>query len=202
MKSNYCIIKKAISPELCSFLYNHLLLLDKRFLTLTHSRYISVFNSDYGTIQDGQVPGAFAIYSDPAFETLLVKIKPILEKTVNKKLIEAYSYARLYKIGNALNRHKDRYSCEFSCTLHLGGEKWPLFLEPSGKTNKKGVRVDLNPGDLLAYKGCDVEHWREPLRGELCGQVFLHYNKNDKKGRTNQYDKRAHLGLPVWFQNK
>jgi hypothetical protein len=60
-----------------------------------------------------------------------------------------------------------------------------------------GKRVDLNIGDMLIYSGCDLEHWREPFNGDLCGQVFLHYNRtNGKYAENNIYDGRAMLGLP------
>ena len=50
-------------------------------------------------------------------ETLLQKIKPVMEEQSGIKLIETYSYARIYKKGDELKKHKDRYSCELSSTL-------------------------------------------------------------------------------------
>ena len=70
-------------------------------------------------------------------ETLLQKVKPIMEKESGVKLTETYSYARIYKKGDELKRHKDRYSCEISTTMNLGGDDWPIFLEPSGKKEKR-----------------------------------------------------------------
>jgi hypothetical protein len=50
---------------------------------------------------------------------------------------------------------------------------------------------------MLVYAGCDLEHWREEFKGEICGQVFLHY-ANKKKFISNElkFDRRAMLGLP------
>ena len=60
----------------------------------------------------------------------------------------------------------------------------------------KGVEVNLKPGDMLIYSGCELEHWREPFKGKLCGQVFLHYNHADGRfAKTNLYDKRPMLGI-------
>ena len=75
-------------------------------------------------------------------------------------------------------------------------------LIPDGKkitvsSQNKGVRVNLKPGDMLIYSGCELEHWREPFEGQLCGQVFLHYNHADGPfAKTNLYDKRPMLGIP------
>jgi hypothetical protein len=136
-------------------------------------------------------------------ETLLVKLLPIMEQTTELKLNPNYSYARIYKKGDMLHRHKDRFSCEISTTLNLGGDSWPIYLEPSGKEGLKGIKVDLKPGDMLVYKGNELEHWRDQFKGENCAQVFLHYNNLKTKGsKENIYDKRPHLGLPASFKNK
>jgi hypothetical protein len=39
-----------------------------------------------------------------------------MEKHTKLKLIPTYSYARIYKKGDVLHRHKDRFSCEISTT--------------------------------------------------------------------------------------
>jgi hypothetical protein len=145
-------------------------------------------------------------------ETLLEWVKPAMEKHTKLKLIPTYSYARIYKKGDILQRHKDRFSCEISTTLNLGGDPWSIFLSPQenvgipdGKkitsaSNVKGIKVDLKPGDMLIYKGMELEHWREPFKGENCIQVFLHYNNVSKEAKLNQFDKRPHLGLPAYFK--
>jgi hypothetical protein len=123
-----------------------------------------------------------------------------MEKNTGLKLVETYSYARIYQKGNILHRHKDRPSCEISTTINLGGDPWPIYLEPSGKTNKKGIKVDLSLGDMLVYRGCELEHWREPFTKNYCVQVFLHYNRATKK--AIKFDDRPHLGLPCDIKNE
>ena len=135
-------------------------------------------------------------------EVLLEKLKPLMQKETGLTLCETYSYCRLYKKGDVLKRHKDRMSCEISTTLNLGGDPWPIFLEPSGKVKQSGVEVDLKPGDMLIYRGIELEHWREPFTGDNCGQVFLHYNNVDTQGLDNKFDSRPHLGLPSEFKTK
>jgi hypothetical protein len=85
--------------------------------------------------------------------------------------------------------------------MFLGGDSWPIYLEPSGKKGMKGIKVDLKPGDMLVYSGCELEHWREKFKGKSCGQVFLHYNNEKTPGSSqNLFDKRPHVGLPSWFK--
>ena len=100
-----------------------------------------------------------------------------------------------------LARHKDRFSCEISTTLNLGGDDWPIFVDPTGKEGQAGIEIVLKPGDMLIYSGCDLEHWREEFTGNTCGQVFLHYNKKGSKiAKKNEFDKRPFIGLPAWFK--
>jgi hypothetical protein len=211
-KNKYTILKNAISPELAKFVTDYFLLKRKVAETLFNERYISQFTTEFGVWNDPQVPDTYSHYADIAMETLLEWVKPVMEKHTKLKLIPTYSYARIYKKGDVLHRHKDRFSCEISTTLNLGGDPWSIFLSPQenvgipdGKkitsaSNVKGIKVDLKPGDMLIYKGMELEHWREPFKGENCIQVFLHYNNVSKEAELNQFDKRPHLGLPNYFK--
>jgi len=202
MKNNYKVIKQAISKELADFVYSYFLMKRKVARKLYDDRYISQFNKDFGAWNDTQVPETYSHYSDIVMETLLQNLQLRMEEETELKLIPTYSYARIYKKGDVLERHKDRYSCEISTTMNLGGDEWPIYLEPSGEKDKEGIKIVMDPGDMLVYKGCDVEHWREEFIGENCGQVFLHYNDaSDPKAEENKYDRRPFLGLPSWFKS-
>ena len=195
-KDKYQVIKGAISKELADFCYQYFL--NKRAVSehLFKEKYISQFTEYFGVWNDQQVPETYSHYADIVMETLLQKVKPIMEKESGVKLIETYSYARIYKKSDELKRHKDRYSCEISTTMHLGGDDWSIFLEPSGEKGKDGVEVKLETGDMLMYRGCELEHWREPFKGENCGQVFLHYNDASvKNAEKNKFDTKPLLGL-------
>jgi len=201
MIDNYKVVKEAISKELAQFVYEYFLMKRQVARKFFDDRYISQLNFDWGVWNDEQVPETYSHYSDIAMETLLKKLKPLMEDETGLKLYETYSYARIYKKGDVLKRHKDRYSCEISTTMNLGGDLWPIFIEPSGEENQEGEKVILEPGDMLIYRGCDLEHWREPFTGENCAQVFLHYNDaSDEKAEENKFDGRPFLGLPAWFK--
>jgi len=220
-KNHFLVIKEAIDPKIAEFVYNYFLMKRQVAKTLIDFRYNNPFNDDYGTWGDGQVPNTYAHYSDIAMETLLLAVQPKMEKLTGLKLNPTYSFARIYKMGDVLKRHKDRFSCEISTTMNLGGDEWPIYLEhkknvgvpadidPETKTNyqvstnNKGTEVILKPGDMLVYKGMILEHWREAFIGQDCAQVFLHYNNQSSDGADdNLFDARPHLGLPAWFKDK
>ena len=202
-KNKYVIIKQAISKELAVFVANYFSMQKQVFDTCRSARYISPFETIIGHYEgpNEQIPHTYSQYSNIAMETLMLKCQPEMEKVTGLKLYPAYTYARIYKKGDELKRHKDRFSCEISTTMNLGGDDWPIYLEPSGETGKKGIKVDLKPGDMLVYSGCELEHWRNKFRGKECIQAFLHYNNRKTPGaKDNMFDKRPHLGLPSWFK--
>jgi hypothetical protein len=219
-KDKYVVIKQAISKDLATFIYNYFLMKKQVYDTCLKQRYISPYETLLGSYDDTQIPNTYSSYADIVMETLMLKCQPIMEKTTELKLTPAYSYARIYKKGDVLKRHKDRFSCEISTTMNLGGDPWSIFLNPDPKaghvygphrglhqvqdympTKNKGLKIDLKPGDMLVYSGCELEHWRNKFTGKGCGQVFLHYNNKKTPGsEQNLFDKRPHLGLPGWFK--
>ena len=202
-KNKYTIIRKAISKDLAVFIANYFRMQKQVYDTCRQARYFSPFENILGYYEgeNEQIPNTYSQYSNMAMETLLLKCQPGMEKATGLKLYPAYTYARIYKKGDELKRHKDRFSCEISTTMNLGGDDWPIYLEPSGAKGKKGVKIDLKPGDMLVYRGCDLEHWREKFKGKECVQVFLHYNNSKTPGaKENIYDRRPHIGLPGWFK--
>ena len=202
-KNKYTIIRQAISKELASFIANCFLMQKQVYDTCRAHRYISPFENIIGHYEgmDEQIPNTYVQYANIAMETLMLKCQPKMEKSTKLKLYPAYTYARIYKTGDELKRHKDRFSCEISTTMNLAGNDWPIYLEPSGKEGMKGIKVNLKQGDMLVYSGCELEHWREKFKGKECIQVFLHYNNRKTPGsKDNMFDKRPHLGLPSWFK--
>ncbi len=78
-----------------------------------------------------------------------------------------------------------------------------MFIEKSGQEGREGKEVKLEQGDLIVYRGCELEHWREPYQGTQLSQVFLHYNDVDGKfSEENKYDTRPFLGLLANFKRR
>ena len=209
----YQVIKNAISYELANFVYNYFML-KRDAVNFMYKNNINYESPLLGTWGDQQVPNTYSHYSDFVMETLLMKVLPKMQQETGLELVPTYSYARIYKKGDILKRHKDRPSCEISTTVHLGGDKWSIFIDGTGSDNvideyknihkpnaPKGTEVLLDVGDMLVYSGCELEHWREPLEGANCAQVFLHYNHlNGKFAKSNMFDKRPMLGVPAYVK--
>ena len=211
-KNHFLVIKEAVDPKVAEFVYNYFLMKRQVARTFFDFKYINPFSDEWGNWGDSQVPNTYSHYADVAMETLLLAVQPKMEKLTGLKLNPTYSYARIYKRGDILHRHKDRFSCEISTTMNLGGDEWPIYIEAKknvgepkdgfpAQTKNKGSEVTLKPGDMLVYKGMILEHWRDVFLGDNCAQVFLHYNNKDSKDADkNIFDGRPHLGLPAYFK--
>ena len=180
-KQGYVVVKNFISKEMGKHLFEYL----KLKVVGEQTRQ----NIDYG---DEQVPGSNTIgHGDFVFDALMKTMKPKMEYCTGLDLFPTYSYTRLYKPGNELKIHKDRPSCEISITLKLsdtGWYNWPIWMVDSP--------YDLNDGDGVIYRGCDLEHWREPCEGYgdyRMGQVFMHYVDKNGPHTEWKYDKREHM---------
>jgi hypothetical protein len=178
-ENGYCIVKSAISKEIRDFGTQYALFDEMQ---------------DLG-IGDSQVPGAHFKYADPAMETMLLNLHPIMEENTGLKLFPTYSYYRVYREGDDLKPHKDRQSCEISATLCFNYSyddkktKWPIFMN--------GTEVVLEPGDMVIYRGCDLPHWREKLVSSNDGwhvQGFFHYVDQSGPFAEFKYDRRSSIG--------
>ena len=209
-KNKYQVIRGAISKDVADMAYRYLQVSAEADNWMINNYVTHSGNPLIGNFHDRQVPGSYAKYADRLMETLLIKTIDVMQKKTDLKLVPTYSYTRLYRTGNILNRHKDRPSCEISTTINLGGDPWPIFIDGTGANNvideyknihkpnaPKGTKVLLEVGDMLVYSGCELEHWREPFEGNTCGQVFLHYNHvNGPFAEKNRFDRRPMLGVP------
>ena len=184
-KNGYVLVKNALSKETVDLVTQYAL---------------------FDEIQDykpdgGQVIGAHAKYADPVMESLLLQLQSIIENNTGLSVHPTYSYYRVYRPGDELKPHKDRQSCEISITLSLGYDycnsnyKWPIYIE--------GQACVLEPGDIVCYKGIELEHWREKFiapENSWHVQAFLHYV--DSNGPFSEYscDLRDSIGYP--FENR
>tara|TARA_E500000331_G_scaffold32650_1_gene27324 strand:+ start:180 stop:644 length:465 start_codon:yes stop_codon:yes gene_type:complete len=134
-KNKYQVIRGAISKEVADIAYRYLQISAEADNWMIDNYVTHAGNPLLGRFNDVQVPGSYAKYSDRLMETLLVKTIDVMQKKTGLKLVPTYSYTRLYRKGNILRRHKDRPSCEISTTLNLGGDAWPIFIDPTGSDN-------------------------------------------------------------------
>ncbi len=187
----YCVIRNALSADIVN-LVSQYALFDEMQNSYNRKRF-----------SDKHVPDAYAKYSDPAMESLLLLMTPKMEEVTGLKLHPTYSYFRIYRNGDELTIHKDRPSCEVSTTICFNYSydstklQWPIYID--------GNRVCLNPGDMAVYKGIELEHWREPLVYDepvWHVQTFLHYVNANGPNASWKYDRRDKIGKRPNIENQ
>jgi len=137
-RQRYLVIPQLLDPALVAFFWSYA-------QTKFASRLLTT---------DRQVPMTPGAYGDPAFDGLVEYLRPRVEVHSGLRLLPTYSYFRMYKRGDVLERHRDRPACEISVTLNIGQKPlspWPIYVQGEGEPNG----AELKPGDALIYRGLE-----------------------------------------------
>lgn len=183
-EDGYKIIRRFLEPDFVAFINQY---------------FFTRINAGQAQIGDIQAPNSYIFYGDPLMDTILGEAVAKLSEVAGYSLLPTYSYVRLYGKGDELAIHRDRPSCELSGTLALGipdeQEINPIFFSKNADKSD-AIKIELEPGDLCLYHGCDLYHWREPFTQRWYLQAFLHYVNADGPHKDHLYDKRSYLGMP------
>tara|TARA_B100001057_G_scaffold396755_1_gene406636 strand:- start:352 stop:993 length:642 start_codon:yes stop_codon:yes gene_type:complete len=201
-ENSYVVIKDVVDKTTINLFYSYTMKkINRNFYKLKNNPelYSNIYDMTFGAKDSGF--NSLNFYGDEFCETILEALLNKMEEFTGLELLPEYGFLRLYQKEDILPYHNDRPSCEISTTLCVGykGEKaWPIWLE---NKNRDKIPVNLEPGDMLVYKGCDLFHWRDKYEGENHLQAFLHYNdKNGPHGLI--YDGRETLGTPAIKKEK
>lgn len=161
-KVKYKYIKNVISEDTCNLF----------------TGWMKHKSRENNLIGDDQIPQSSSLHSrdDHLMRAILYHLKERIEYETCLKLQPTYAYTRLYYFGSDLKRHRDRPSCEISCTLTVNYDyadkdyQWPIYM---GETP-----VVIPKGDAVIYKGMEIDHWRTTFiqpKPSYHHQIFLHY---------------------------
>jgi hypothetical protein len=215
-KQDYIFVEGGLEKDLCKIVSDYALLQEK-----------TQFSNEGASGMGAQVPGSHSVYGDTLMDSLLGGVvHKLVEKNTGLELAPTYSYFRVYRRGMDLKRHMDRPSCEISTTVCFGFNyknmpedyRWGMYVDP--ETTKipleereakemidnhfpspmnKGIHYGQDPGDMIIYRGQQVEHWREKFdvpAGSWQVQAFFHYiDKNGPNYPTWKWDQRKSLGI-------
>ena len=207
-KHNYVSIKNFLDENTAALFYQYCIVKVQRtdfMIEYAKNEYRPDWDGQFG---DPQAGVSYNCYADTLMDSLLYASKDVIEKYTGLQLIPNYTYWRFYQKDEDLKRHRDRHSCEISITLCLGYNTsnvedpdyvWPMWVETDQIPDQAGAPVYMKPGDMIIYRGCDVDHWRERFKGLNHAQVFLHYNDKTSPYQI-EFDGRPILGIPKKFQ--
>ena len=167
--NSYVIIPKILSGELLDFI---------GIYAYNRARIEGINPADW------LVPNTPGFVNDYTMENLSDFLLPKIESAVGMKLLSTYTYFRVYKAGDILEKHIDRSACEISISLCLRkkGNIWPIYANNTDYKKEHNLgegcttRIMLEEGDMMIYRGHELVHWREPYtEGTKLAQAFLHY---------------------------
>lgn len=185
-KNKYVLVENAISKEMADLLCNY-----------------TLFKKKFAFHAEGMIEGTHAQYGDHLMESLLLVLLPKIQEHTGLELYPTYSFYRVYKPGDQLPKHRDRPSCEISVSINFGYEYETDKEDYSWNLWADGKEFVTNPGDMLIYRGTELEHWREPFdvdRGWQ-SQAFLHYVDANGPYQYLMNDARPDLGYEQWIQD-
>lgn len=181
-QQRYVYLQGVLTKEVCQKLTQHMFDLEKKG----------------ELVYDPQCPKSNSVYGDPLFDKVLDDLTQPLSEQLGIQLYPTYSYARIYKPGEILERHIDRESCEISGTMTVGYDPdshiWPIkfALAPNDEI---GTGISINTGDMVMYRGNELPHWREAYKGKWQFQIFFHYVDANGPHKEWKFDKRPSLGM-------
>jgi len=178
-EDNYVYIPNFIAPERANELA-------KNFIKFCKQQKLS---------GDSQAANSHSAYNYIDFLELLCEKTNEVGSFLGENVLPTYSYARIYKEGSTLARHRDREECEISITLHLSGDtNWPIYIQ---KSNGEEISLDLGTGDAILYRGDIADHWRDKFEGKEYVQVFLHYVRSRGPNRNSYFDKKRNSNILI-----
>jgi len=161
------------------------------------TKYMFSLHESGKLTKDPQCPLSDSVYGDPVLDNLLQSLAAPLSAQLGVTLLPTYTYARIYRPGEVLVRHRDREACEISGTMtlgfHDGSGIWPIFFTDR-EDDVVGNQVEINIGDLVMYHGNELHHWRPAYKGQWQVQVFFHYVDANGPHAAWANDRRQSLG--------
>ena len=186
--NGYEVVRGAIGADLASFLSEELKTLKE--MTAIGKKCdpsSKVFN-------DKKQPYSFAWYSPIFAEVLSKSLLPKIEKIVDEKLYQTFSYGRIYYEHSELLRHIDRKGCEYAVSICLEKDPSNWLIGFKGYDGIDTL-IDVDVGDMVVYLGSEIEHWRDIFKGNQQIQAFLFYVNQDGEYSHLKYDTRPWIGF-------
>ncbi len=164
--------------------------------------YREYVSNGFMPFNDTQVKRRYYQHNEPLAKFLHSNLTKIMSLVAGEEVKPSYVYAASYEEDAVLNPHTDRPQCEFSFSFQVDYQPetekhlspWGLFLmKPDCEFNQEigystedfpaqsegednNIAVYLTSGDALAYRGCELIHYRYALpKGHKSTSLFFHY---------------------------
>jgi len=133
-----------------------------------YTRLIDEGFAQYGG--EGGEPHRWVLHNDDAGRMLQAAVLPAVQLIAGEALKPSFCYLLRYLEGATLEAHRDRAQCAITAVLQVdfdpvpsGATPWPLHFHTASGVEAASLAV----GDLVVFRGTQVEHYRDAL---TCGR--------------------------------
>jgi len=119
---------------------------------------------------EGGEPRRWVLHNDDAGRMLQAAVLPAVQLIAGEALKPSFCYLLRYLEGATLEAHRDRAQCAITAVLQVdfdpvpsGATPWPLHFHTASGVEAASLAV----GDLVVFRGTQVEHYRDAL---TCGR--------------------------------
>jgi len=133
-----------------------------------YDRLIAEGFATYGG--EGGEPHRWVVHNEAVARRLYGLVSLVAVSAAGEPLKPSFTYLLKYLEGATLEPHRDREQCAVTAVLQVdfdpepgGVSPWPLFF----KTSSALDAVFLALGDLVVFRGTQIDHYREAL---ACGR--------------------------------
>jgi hypothetical protein len=128
---------------------------------------------------DEQVHRRFAAHNEEIARYIHAQLTQAISDIAAAALKPSYAYFASYLSGAELEGHVDREQCDYSITTCIDASPepraespWPIKVGSGDDT----IEIYQRLGEALIYRGCQVPHSRDRLRGGFTStSLLLHY---------------------------
>jgi len=202
--NGYCVVRNFFSKDFINTVANYYKLKYQVTKYLGEKKVVLGVNSEF-------VSG-YRYYADTLCESILLSHGQKISEILGLNISPTYTLARIYEEGDKLLPHIDRDACEISatCPVYIADDRPSIIYiseYTASKFNYNGIltyenarsgkfnKVELYPGDVVFYKGCERYHWRDPLESPLLIHFFMHMVQTDGMYKDLVYDDRPIMGV-------
>ncbi len=131
-----------------------------------------------------QSPGRMFIHNEPVSVFFHRQMSSVISALMGTAWKPSYCFLARYRPGADLRRHVDREACGMTLSWQIEhtpstnrAHAWPLKIElPAGRRRPRVVASRLVDGEMVAFDGRKLVHFRHALRpGHTVTCLFLHF---------------------------
>lgn len=163
MKKNVFLQKSFLSPQECE--------LCELYMDMKIANGLKQHKTAHGKF--------WQLQGDPLTDALGKTYENLVSQILDVEVSLTYSIMRNWVKGAFLNWHRNKWECEYTVSIQISDNSWPLGFTDQDSPKIEGVQnlevINALQGDAVFFKACELYHGRRPLKDQFLKNISLHY---------------------------